>query len=60
MSTSIQEEGSELFDQKLEHIKGLILTGMAKFVRMEDTFLISIRTMKKELNYELHEAYGRA
>ncbi len=43
---------------KLRHIKGLILTGMAKFVRMDDTFLICVRTMKKELNYELHEAYG--
>ncbi len=42
---------------KLRHIKGLLLTGMAKFVRMDDTFLICIRTMKKELNYELHEAY---
>jgi hypothetical protein len=45
---------------KLRHIKGLLLTGMAKFVRMDDTFLICIRTMKKELNYELHEAYGIA
>jgi serine/threonine protein kinase len=44
---------------KLRHIKGLLLTGMAKFVRMDNTFLICIRTMKKEkeLNYELHEAY---
>jgi serine/threonine protein kinase len=44
---------------KLRHIKGLLLTGMAKFVRMDDTFLICIRTMKKEkeLNYELHEAH---
>jgi serine/threonine protein kinase len=45
---------------KLRHIKGLLLTGMAKFVRMDDTFLICIRTMKKELNYELQEAYGIA
>jgi len=45
---------------KLRHIKGLLLTGMAKFVRMDDTFLICIRTMKKELNNELHEAYGIA
>jgi serine/threonine protein kinase len=30
---------------KLRHIKGLLLTGMAKFVRMDDTFLICIRTM---------------
>ncbi len=45
---------------KLRHIKGLLLIGMAKFVRMDDTFLICIRTMKKELNYELHEAYGIA
>jgi serine/threonine protein kinase len=45
---------------KLRHIKGLLLTGMVKFVRMDDTFLICIRTMKKELNYELHEAYGIA
>jgi serine/threonine protein kinase len=30
---------------KLRHIKGLLLTGMAKFVRMDDTFLIRIRTM---------------
>jgi hypothetical protein len=29
-------------------------------VRMDDTFLICIRTMKKELNYELQEAYGIA
>jgi hypothetical protein len=31
---------------------------MAKFVRMDNTYLICIRTMKKEkeLNYELHEA----
>jgi hypothetical protein len=36
---------------KLRHIKGLLLTGMGKFVRMDDTFLICIRTMKKELNY---------
>jgi serine/threonine protein kinase len=44
---------------KLRHIKGLLLTGMAKFVRMDNTFMICIRTMKKEkeLNYELHEAY---
>jgi serine/threonine protein kinase len=44
---------------KLRHIKGLLLTGMAKFVRMDDTFLICMRRMKKEkeLNYELHEAY---
>ncbi len=40
---------------KLRHIKGLLLTGMAKFVRTENTFLICIRTMEKELNYELHE-----
>jgi hypothetical protein len=45
---------------KLRHIKGVLLIGMAKFVRMDDTFLIYIRTMKKELNYELHEAYGIA
>jgi serine/threonine protein kinase len=45
---------------KLRHIKGLLLTGMGKFVRMDDTFLICIRTMRKELNYELHEAYGIA
>jgi len=45
---------------KLRHIKGLLLTGMAKFVRMDDTFLICIRIMKKELNNELHEAYGIA
>ncbi len=45
---------------KLRHIKGLLLAGMAKFVRMDDTFLICIRTMKMELNYELHEAYGIA
>jgi hypothetical protein len=45
---------------KLRHIKGLLLTGMAKFVRMDGTFLICIRTMKKELNHELHEAYGIA
>jgi serine/threonine protein kinase len=36
---------------KLRHIKGLLLTGMAKFVRMDDTFLICIRKMKKELKY---------
>ncbi len=45
---------------KLRHIKGLLLTGMAKLVRIDDTFLICIRTMKKELNYELQEAYGIA
>jgi serine/threonine protein kinase len=45
---------------KLRHIKGSLLIGMAKFVRMDDTFLICIRTMKKELNYEVHEAYGIA
>ncbi len=45
---------------KLRHIKGLLLTGMPKFVRMDDTFLICIRTMKKELSYELHDAYGIA
>jgi hypothetical protein len=50
VSTSIQEED----------IKGLLLTGMVKFVRMDDAFLICTRTMKKELNYELHEAYGIA
>jgi hypothetical protein len=44
----------------LRHIKRSLLTGMAKFVRMDDTFLICIRTTKKELNYELHEAYGIA
>jgi serine/threonine protein kinase len=32
---------------KLRHIKGLLLAGMAKFVRMDDTFLICIRTMKR-------------
>jgi serine/threonine protein kinase len=42
---------------KLRHIKGLLLTGMAKFVSMEEH---RIRTMEKELNYELHEAYGIA
>jgi hypothetical protein len=42
---------------QLRQIKGLLLTGMAKFVKMDDTFLIYIRTMKNELNYELHEAY---
>jgi len=45
---------------ELRHIKGLLLTGMVKFVRMDDTFLICTRTMKKELNYELHKAYGIA
>jgi serine/threonine protein kinase len=48
----------EEISTKLRHIKGLLIIGMAKFVRMDDTFLICIRTMKKELNYELHEAYG--
>jgi hypothetical protein len=45
---------------KLRHIKGLLLTGMAKLVRIDGKFLICVRTMKKELNYELHEAYGIA
>jgi hypothetical protein len=33
---------------------------MAKLVRIDGKFLICVRTMKKELNYELHEAYGIA